>query len=186
MEEQGIFRKFAEQKFQFRKVPQTSLKFRKSYDILIKTNKGAVVVPKTSEWVFNARRRLFALEYVKTADVKQAAICAGFSEKTAASKGNQLLAEPEVRGYIDELLDKIGKEVVKEPEILRFFSDVMRGNEKDVTYIKELGVAEEVPCTIATKMRAAENLAKILGMFSEKLSIENSENNKFKIEIEVV
>jgi phage terminase small subunit len=50
----------------------------------------------------NYRQRLFAKEYLKDLNAKQAAIRAGYSAKTAESKGSQLLRVVKVQEYIEK------------------------------------------------------------------------------------
>lgn len=143
-------------------------------------------MPKTSKFTYEARRKLFAIEYVKTGDKKQAAINAGFSKRTAASKANQLLAEPEVREIVDMLLDKASDKVATEAEVLSFITDMMKGKIPDNICDKETGESIEVPCSAAVRLKAAEDLAKVHGLFSERLAIENAKDKEFKIEVVVV
>ena len=54
---------------------------------------------------------------------------------------------------------------------------------KDLLYI---GFSSGLSATYSSAKNAAEDLAKVHGMFSERLAIENSKDKDFKIEIEVV
>lgn len=53
----------------------------------------------------NTKQNAFAVEYVKDRNATQAAIRAGYSEKTAYSQGNRLLKKDEVKELIKELED---------------------------------------------------------------------------------
>ena len=53
----------------------------------------------------NDKQNAFAVEYVKDRNATQAAIRAGYSEKSAYSQGNRLLKKDEVRALIHELED---------------------------------------------------------------------------------
>lgn len=53
----------------------------------------------------NTKQNAFAVEYVKDRNATQAAIRAGYSEKTAYSQGNRLLKNDEVKEIIKELED---------------------------------------------------------------------------------
>ena len=53
------------------------------------------------------RQRKFADEYLIDCNATQAAIRAGYSEKTAYSIGDENLKKPEIKKYIDEQLEKI-------------------------------------------------------------------------------
>lgn len=52
------------------------------------------------------RQQLFALEYLKDLNATQAAIRAGYSEKTAAQIGERLLRNVEIRQQVQEAMDK--------------------------------------------------------------------------------
>jgi phage terminase small subunit len=55
----------------------------------------------------NDKQRRFAAEYLKDQNATQAAIRAGYSEKTAGSQGHDLLKKPEIRLMLDKKLSKI-------------------------------------------------------------------------------
>ena len=50
-----------------------------------------------------AKQRAFCKEYVKTMNVTQSAIKAGFSEAYARSKAYRLLENEEIKAYIEKL-----------------------------------------------------------------------------------
>ena len=50
------------------------------------------------------KKKLFADEYLIDRNATQAAIRAGYSEKTARSQGQRLLKEPKVKAYIDAFI----------------------------------------------------------------------------------
>lgn len=52
------------------------------------------------------RQQIFALEYLKDLNATQAAIRAGYSEKTAAQIGERLLRNVEIRQQVQEAMDK--------------------------------------------------------------------------------
>ncbi|MBP3699664.1 MAG: terminase small subunit [Oscillospiraceae bacterium] len=80
----------------------------------------------------NQRQLTFCEEYIKTNNATKAAIAAGYSEKTARIKGSQLLTKINISAYIESRLDEINREqIASTDEVMRFFSSVMRGKEKD-------------------------------------------------------
>lgn len=80
----------------------------------------------------NQRRVTFCEEYIKTNNATKAAIAAGYSEKTARSQGQRLLTFADVSAYIKSRLDDINREqIASTDEVMRFFTSVMRGAEKD-------------------------------------------------------
>lgn len=80
----------------------------------------------------NQKQLTFCEEYIKTNNATKAAIAAGYSEKTARIKGSQLLTKVNISDYVKARLDEINREqIASTDEVMRFFSSVMRGAEKD-------------------------------------------------------
>lgn len=78
------------------------------------------------------RQRIFCEEYIKTNNATKAAIAAGYSEKTARVIGQENLTKPAISAYIKARLDDINREqIASTDEVMRFFTSVMRGEEKD-------------------------------------------------------
>ena len=65
----------------------------------------------------NDKQELFCQEYIKDANGTQAAIRAGYSEKTAGAIGNKLLKKFEVKNRINELSRPIVAEVYEHVKI---------------------------------------------------------------------
>lgn len=59
----------------------------------------------------NIKQEAFCREYIVDLNATQAAIRAGYSERTASSQGERLLRHAEVNKFISELLEKRNKEV---------------------------------------------------------------------------
>lgn len=80
----------------------------------------------------NQRQLTFCEEYIKTNNATKAAIAAGYSEKTARSQGQRMLTFVDISAYIKSRLDEINAEqIASTDEVMRFFTSVMRGEEKD-------------------------------------------------------
>ena len=80
----------------------------------------------------NERQKAFADYYIQTANATEAAIKAGYSEKTAYSIGNENLKKPEISAYIGERMAEQGeKRVADANEVIEFYTAVMRGEVKD-------------------------------------------------------
>lgn len=80
----------------------------------------------------NQRQLTFCEEYIKTNNATKAAIAAGYSEKTARVIGPENLSKPAISAYIKSRLDEINAEqIASTDEVMRFFTSVMRGTEKD-------------------------------------------------------
>ena len=78
------------------------------------------------------RQLIFCEEYIKTNNATKAAIAAGYSEKTARVIGPENLSKPAISAYIKARLDEINREqIASTDEVMRFFTSVLRGTEKD-------------------------------------------------------
>lgn len=109
------------------------------------------------------KERIFADEYVKTTNGTQSAIAAGYSEKTARSKGSQLLTKINVRQYIDAVMNERSKDTIATAdEVLEYLTRVVRGEEKD---------AFGLDVSVADKTKAAELLGKRHMLFTDKVKL---------------
>lgn len=104
----------------------------------------------------NDKQKAFAVEYVKDRNATQAAIRAGYSSKTAYSKGNQLLKIIEVQELIKEIDDAAAARAAVTVDKI-----VNRLNK----------IAEDPNTKAADKIRADELLGKYLGMFTDKVHV---------------
>lgn len=106
------------------------------------------------------QQRAFADHYIETGNATEAAKLAGYSEKTAYSQGGRLLKHVEVSAYIKERMDKQdAARVASADEVLRFYSSVMRGQEKD---------AFGLDPSLADRLKAADSLMKRYAIGAEK------------------
>ena len=110
------------------------------------------------------KERIFADEYVKTTNGTQSAITAGYSEKTARSKGSQLLTKINVRQYIDAVMNERSKDTIATADdVLEYLTRVVRGEEKD---------AFGLDVSVADKTKAAELLGKRHMLFTNKVKLD--------------
>ena len=80
----------------------------------------------------NERQKAFADYYIQTGNATEAAIKAGYSEKTARFIGSENLTKPDISAYIKERLDEqSNKRVADANEVIEFYTAVMRGEVKD-------------------------------------------------------
>lgn len=157
-----------------------------------------------------AQQKLFVQELFKhNHNAKQAAIAAGYSEKTAEVQASRLLRNVKVLQYREELMSKVEKESIASiQEILEYYTRVMRREEKEnvVVTIKEkvtgmvknpeTGKMErrtveketpkivEIPTKVSDANKAAEMLGKNLGMWTEKLNIDSNQSITFVEDLE--
>ena len=137
----------------------------------------------------NSRQKHFCDEYIKTGNAAQAAVAAGYSEKTATYASAWINAEslkkpnskfnPELREYIDAQLEALHNERTADAqEVLEYLTSVMRGeSESEVTLVVGTGEGCSEPVTIKKrpdekeKLNAADKLGKILGMYQNRLDV---------------
>ena len=80
----------------------------------------------------NERQKAFADYYIELGNATEAAIKAGYSEKTARSIGAENLTKPDISAYIKGRLDEqSNKRVADANEVIEFYTAVMRGEVKD-------------------------------------------------------
>lgn len=120
------------------------------------------------------KQKKFADEYIISGNATDAAIRAGYSEKTARSIGNENLTKPDISKYIQKRIDEIDSEkIVDQKEIMEYLSLVLRGQEGDQIVVEE-GVFN-LKASTRDRLKASELLMKRYGMLTEKLDI-TSEN----------
>jgi len=111
----------------------------------------------------NEKQKAFADYYIELDNATQAAIRAGYSEKTAYSIGGRLLKHVEVQEYIKErMAGKDAQRIADQDEILAFLTQVMRGEVLD-----QLGFETSV----RDRKDAAIQLGKRHGMWIDKQQI---------------
>ena len=128
----------------------------------------------------NEKQKNFAQEYIKDKNATQAAIRAGYSEKTAYSIGQRLLKNVEIKNYINDLLDEVRKEnILSAIEIEEFLSLAIKGNIKEEVVVVEgtgdgCSDARIIKKQIGLKdrIKAAELLGKRYRLFTDKVEVE--------------
>lgn len=102
----------------------------------------------------NDRQATFVREYCVDKNATRAAICAGYSEKTAGSQAERLLRNVAVRAAVDELLQKLAEKTETEAEWVR-------------RRLKEEADDYSEFATHAGRIRALELVGKINGVFEK-------------------
>lgn len=106
------------------------------------------------------KQKAFADYYIECGNASEAARKAGYSPKTAGAIGEENLKKPEISAYIDERMTKQdASRVASADEVLRFYSAVMRGEEKD---------AFGLDPSLADRLKAADSLMKRYAIGAEK------------------
>lgn len=102
------------------------------------------------------KQKKFVAEYLKDANATQAAIRAGYSEKTARSIGQENLTKPDIAEAVSKAQNKVLKSIeIDATEVLKELSIIARTN-IPVDQIKA-----------SDKLSALDKLGKHLGMFKE-------------------
>lgn len=123
----------------------------------------------------NERQKRFCDEYLIDCNATQAAIRAGYSEKTAYSQGQRMLKNVAVKTYIDEQLEQLHNEKTADAqEVLEYLTAVMRGT-STAAVLSMCGdgcqeVIEKAPDE-KERLKAAELIGKRFGMFKEKVDV---------------
>ena len=133
--------------------------------------------------MLNDRQGLFVSEYIKDMNATQAAIRAGYSQKTAYSQGQRLLKNVEIKKAVEELLDALRKNNIADTvEIEEYLTSVMRGEEKETEMINVGNFEQElveVPVKQHTRIKAAELLGKRYAMWTDKQEVDLSQTITF-------
>ena len=122
------------------------------------------------------KQQLFCDEYLIDLNATQAAIRAGYSEKTARDIGAENLTKPNIRSYIDtRMAEKESKLIASQDEVLEYLTAVLRGEAKGTTLVGVGGgaqmVNQETP-TVSERTKAAELLGKRYALFTDRQEIE--------------
>ena len=125
------------------------------------------------------KQKRFCDFYIETGNAKEAAIRAGYSEKTAKQIGQENLTKPDLRAYIDERLVELKNERTADAqEVLEYLTAVMRGEYKEATLI---GVGEGAQAVVdidvgaKDRLKAAELLGKRHALFTDKVDLQTGD-----------
>lgn len=148
-----------------------------------------------SDTKLTAKQQRFCDEYLVDLNATQAAIRAGYSEKTAYSQGQRLLKHVEVKAYIEKRMQEKDEELIAtQDEVLKYLTAVMRreyaenvvvtvsekksfyepdmnGVMRKVTEEKEEAQIVEIPARISDANKAAELLGRRYGLFKDSVDL---------------
>ena len=170
--------------------------------------KGTAKKPKKKQGI-TEQQKLFVKEWLIDHNATQAAIRAGYSEKTAYSQGQRLLKNVEVQKYKEKLLKDLEKPTIATiEEILEYYTRVMRREEKESIVVttkekvsgmfpnpktgkmerktveKETPQIVEIPTKISDANKAAEMLGKNYGIWTEKVKLDGDQSITFVEDLE--
>lgn len=128
------------------------------------------------------KQQLFADEYIRTGNIYQSAISAGYSHNYANKNGSKMLGNVGIKSYIDARLEELKKEsIAEQDEILQYLTSVMRGKmtDEELMLVPTGDFMSEVErhekrADIVARTKAAELLGKRYAMWTEKQEVEHS------------
>lgn len=140
-----------------------------------------------------AKQQRFCDEYLIDLNATQAAIRAGYSEKTAAVIATENLRKPNIRDYIEKrMAEKEEALIAKQDEVMKYLTAVMRrelsehvvvtvseensyyepdfnGTMRKRTEKRETSEIVEIPARLADANKAAELLGKAYTLFTDRV-----------------
>ena len=140
-----------------------------------------------------AKQQRFCDEYLIDLNATQAAIRAGYSEKTAAVIATENLRKPNIRDYIEKrMAEKEEALIAKQDEVMKYLTAVMRrelseyvvvttmeersyytpddnGTMRKQTEKRETPQIVEIPARLADANKAAELLGKAYTLFTDRV-----------------
>ena len=137
-----------------------------------------------------AKQQRFCDEYLIDLNATQAAIRAGYSEKTAAVIATENLRKPNISEYIEKrMAEKEAALIADQDEVLKYLTSVLRGTSQAEVVVVE-GSGEG--CSTARRikkapdekerLKAAELLGKRYGLYTEKVDVETDMELTIKID----
>ena len=125
----------------------------------------------------NERQRRFADEYIKSRNITESAIVAGYSESYANAQAYKLLENVGIKSYIEERMKEIDAGMIADQkEILEMITRIIRDEEEGTALVgvgQGAQVVKRVKPTVTEKMRAAETLGKLYSLWTDKVQVEN-------------
>lgn len=126
------------------------------------------------------KQKRFCDEYLIDCNATQAAIRAGYSEKTAYSIGVENLKKPEIKSYIEQELKRIrDNNIADAAEVMKYLTCVLRGESLAEIVVVE---GDGDGCSSARRMnkapdekerlKAAELLGKRYSLFKDNMTLE--------------
>jgi phage terminase small subunit len=159
----------------------------------IKNGRKVMVVAKLT-----AKQQRFCDEYLIDLNATQAAIRAGYSEKTAAVIATENLRKPNIQEYIEKRMSEKEEELIaKQDEVLKYLTEVMRreksehvvvtlveeksyyaldedGKMRKRTEKKEYPQIIKIPARLSDSNKAAELLGKRYSLFTDKVDVDGA------------
>jgi phage terminase small subunit len=85
------------------------------------------------------KQLIFADEFIITGNARKSAIKAGYSKKTAKEIGCENLTKPNIKKYIDDIINEQNNErVASRQEVLETLTNALRGNINNIFILKAI------------------------------------------------
>lgn len=128
----------------------------------------------------NERQRRFADEYIKTGNIEQSALKAGYSENYARSQSHKLLANVGIKSYIEEQMNELHKSnIMDATEALSILSEIARGKRDE-----EVLILNPVTGKVERHTKKADN-ATVIKAITEILKRYPTAKQSEKLELEI-
>ena len=128
--------------------------------------------------MLNEKQQRFADEYLIDLNATQAAIRAGYSEKTARVQGSRLLLNADIKSYIEERMASQEEDTIASAdEVMRYLTSVIRGQSRShVLARNDLGAEYilEKPPDEKERLKAAELMGKRHQLFTDKVKVDGN------------
>lgn len=106
------------------------------------------------------KQKNLVLAFVRTGSYKQAALEAGYSEKSAARIGSETMKKPKVKKYLNQVMSIMQKgKVASAKEVMEYLTSVLRGKQTDAT-ITPTGAVVKLPVSTKQRLAAAKEILK--------------------------
>ncbi len=131
---------------------------------------------KDEVMIVTERQKRFCDEYLIDLNATQAAVRAGYSEKTAGQIGEQNLKKLEISEYIKRQLEAMHKDsIATADEVLGYLTSVLRAESKSRVVIGTPMGAQEIdkPPDEKERLKAAELLGKYHAIWTDRSQVEN-------------
>ncbi len=128
--------------------------------------------------------KIFADEYIISLNATQSYMKAypNATEDTARTNGCKLLANANIKKYIDKrLASKEDERIMKQDEILRLLTSIARGEQTEQTLKGEgngYQILVDKDVSAKDRLKALELLGKRYGTFAEKIDVNVSKSEK--------
>ena len=110
----------------------------------------------------------FVQEYMKTNNITQSAIKAGYSKKTANVQGSRLLTTVKIATYVDAINERMESEKIADiQEVMEYLTSVMRGEKKDQF---------DLDASLSERTKAASELARRLDVRARTVNVQGAVN----------